>query len=243
MPAQPAPAGVRTPLTRLIQNTELYIITSCIRLYYVLFDYDANYTIVKGTPADAPAEVRAAAPAPRPAPPPPRGWSGVALAGTAVETACRDTTTYEHNDVQYGQSPYLDSGLQRVWLKQNLNFEGRNSQPHREFSGNVESTNLSRDNLSREIGRSRVGSRLPVPGCLHYRDWCQHYSCRAWQDHGCVGSSGRDYRFYAEYVPPTVVSSAALPRVASTRSARQERTSPPPSELLVTQKYGIVYKW
>ena len=32
-------------------------------------------------------------------------------------------------------------------------FKGWNSQAHREFPGNVESTNLSRDNISREIGR------------------------------------------------------------------------------------------
>ena len=54
----------------------------------------------------------------------------------------------------YGQSPYYDSGLRRVWLKRSLNFKGLNSHARREVPGIVESTNLSRDNLSREIGRT-----------------------------------------------------------------------------------------
>ena len=54
----------------------------------------------------------------------------------------------------YGQSPYYDSGSRRVRLKQNLNFEGWHSNVQREFPGIVESTNLSRDNLSRETGRT-----------------------------------------------------------------------------------------
>ena len=36
---------------------------------------------------------------------------------------------------------------------------GWNSHVRREFPGNVESTNLSRDNLSREIGRTGGRSR------------------------------------------------------------------------------------
>ena len=47
-----------------------------------------------------------------------------------------------------GQSPYGDSGFQRVWLKQNLNIKGWNSQVRREFPGGFASTNLSRDNLT-----------------------------------------------------------------------------------------------
>ena len=38
--------------------------------------------------------------------------------------------------------------FQRVRLKQNLKFKGWNSQVHREFPGNLESRNLSRDNLT-----------------------------------------------------------------------------------------------
>ena len=34
-------------------------------------------------------------------------------------------------------------------------FKGWNSQPHREFPGQFESTSLSRDNFSREIGRTK----------------------------------------------------------------------------------------
>ena len=47
------------------------------------------------------------------------------------------------------------------WPKQNLNHTGWNSQVHRGFPGNVESANLSRDNLSREIGRNPIGNRHP----------------------------------------------------------------------------------
>ena len=54
----------------------------------------------------------------------------------------------------YGQSPYYDSGFQRVWLKQNLNFKGWSSHVHRGFPGSFESSYLSKDNLSREIGRT-----------------------------------------------------------------------------------------
>ena len=43
--------------------------------------------------------------------------------------------------------------FQRVWLKQNLNLKGWNSHVHGESPGISESANLSRDNLSREIGR------------------------------------------------------------------------------------------
>ena len=63
--------------------------------------------------------------------------------------------------------------FQRVRLEQNLNFEGWSSHVHGEFPGKFESTNLSRDNLSREIGRAsgraaRAGAaddlRLRHPG-------------------------------------------------------------------------------
>ena len=36
----------------------------------------------------------------------------------------------------------------------NLDFKGWNSQAHREFPGKFESSNVSRDNVSREIGRT-----------------------------------------------------------------------------------------
>ena len=54
------------------------------------------------------------------------------------------------------QSPYLHCGFHRVWLKHNLNFKGWNSQAHRQFPGEFESSNVSRGNVSREIGRSAV---------------------------------------------------------------------------------------
>ena len=70
------------------------------------------------------------------------------LAASGKETAS-SLRQAVRNDLltRYGQSPYGDSGFQRVWLKQNLKFRAWNSHVHREFVGNVESTNLSRDNL------------------------------------------------------------------------------------------------
>ena len=54
-----------------------------------------------------------------------------------------------------------DSGFQRVWFKQNLNFKGWNYHVHRGFSQTFELMNLSRENLSsREIGRTLVHSFL-----------------------------------------------------------------------------------
>ena len=41
-------------------------------------------------------------------------------------------------------------------LKRHFNFKGWNSHVHRESPGKFESTHLSRDNLSREIGCSRA---------------------------------------------------------------------------------------
>ena len=75
-----------------------------------------------------------------------------------------------------GQSPYSDSGFQRVWLKHNLRLKAWNSHVHREFPGMLESSNLGRANRSREIGR-RGGSN-------HRRGTKQPRGCRT----GC----GRD---------------------------------------------------
>ena len=61
-----------------------------------------------------------------------------------------------------GQSPYQDSGLRRARIEQYLNFKGWNYHVHMEFPGSFESTNLSRDNLSREIGHTTMRKkRLP----------------------------------------------------------------------------------
>ena len=62
----------------------------------------------------------------------------------------------------YGRSLYWDSWFQRVWLNQNLNLKGWNSQAHRELLGKFESSNLSRDNLSRELGRSEMRRSVAV---------------------------------------------------------------------------------
>ena len=68
----------------------------------------------------------------------------------------------------HAQSLYYFHGFQRVRLKHNLNtvrIKGLNSHVHREFPGNVESTNRGRDNLSREIGRT--SRALPGFCCAH----------------------------------------------------------------------------
>ena len=62
-----------------------------------------------------------------------------------------------------GRSPSEDSGLRGVRLRQNLNLKGWNSHVHRKFPGSFGSTNLSRDNLSSEIGR--------IPGFGKQRFW------------------------------------------------------------------------
>ena len=57
-----------------------------------------------------------------------------------------------------GSSVKFDSrthcGLRRVGLKHNLDLKGWNSQVHREVPGKFESSNVSRDNVSRGIGRT-----------------------------------------------------------------------------------------
>ena len=77
--------------------------------------------------------------------------------------------------LDYGRSPYSDSGFQRVWLKQNLDFEGWNSQAHRAFPGSFESRNLSRDNLSWEVGRRRRAARAAAHAEPRGRCGCACY--------------------------------------------------------------------
>ena len=55
---------------------------------------------------------------------------------------------------RYGQSPYEHCGFQRVWLEHNVIFKGWNSHVHRVLPGKFESSNVSRDNVSRETGRT-----------------------------------------------------------------------------------------
>ena len=65
----------------------------------------------------------------------------------------------------YGQSPYWHSGSQRVWLMHIIRFKGWNSHAYRGFPGSFESTNLSRNTLSREIGRTvRASACVFWPG-------------------------------------------------------------------------------
>ena len=113
----------------------------------------------------------------------PSGWS---QAGYISQTSCPSDTSHPISTFS-GSTPQANSNMvisletlstnastcqwagwcrrgQRVWLKQNLNIEGWNSQVRREFPRSFESSNLSRDNLSGEIGRtsrskSRFGAR------------------------------------------------------------------------------------
>ena len=66
----------------------------------------------------------------------------------------------------YGQSPYQASEFQRVRPKHDPNFKGWNVHVHREFPRKLESTHLSRDNLSREIGRT---ANLQTESCGSWR--------------------------------------------------------------------------
>ena len=57
----------------------------------------------------------------------PVGFSG--RASQRFDTAMKDKFVASIGMINhYGQSPYQDSGFQGVWLKQNLNFKGWNSQ-------------------------------------------------------------------------------------------------------------------
>ena len=58
----------------------------------------------------------------------------------------------------YGQSPYSNYGFQRVRLEHNILRGGILISMI--ISRKFESTNLSRDNLSREIGRTRTRARV-----------------------------------------------------------------------------------
>ena len=58
--------------------------------------------------------------------------------------------------VDCAQSPYQHCGFHRVRLEHNLNSKGWNSQAHRGFPGKFESSNVSRDNVSTEIGRNII---------------------------------------------------------------------------------------
>ena len=71
-----------------------------------------------------------------------------------VEIRQRNTLHALTRGRAYGQSPYKHCGFRRVGLKHDLNLKGWNSQVHREVPGKFESSNVSGDNVSREIGRT-----------------------------------------------------------------------------------------
>ena len=78
----------------------------------------------------------------------------------------------EHPDLAANlRTKILD--FRRFWLKQNLDSKGWNSHVHREVPGKFEPTNRSRDNLSREIGRTAVFCMR----CVTCQVW--PWSCRS----------------------------------------------------------------
>ena len=91
----------------------------------------------------------------------PWGWWCCGPWPRAPSPAARGAAASRADASQTTASPYWDDGSQRVWLTLDLNVKGWNSQAHREFPGKFESSNLSRDNLRREIGRMiREGPRF-----------------------------------------------------------------------------------
>ena len=66
----------------------------------------------------------------------------------------RKDAAHKPRNGSHGQSPYYDSGFQRVSLEHDIDSKGWNSYVHRGFPRKSESSNLSRcrDNLSRETG-------------------------------------------------------------------------------------------
>ena len=64
------------------------------------------------------------------------------------------------NNTNTTPNPPTNCGFQRVGLEHNLNLKGWNFQAHREFPGKFESSNVSRDNVSRGIGRTTENIRV-----------------------------------------------------------------------------------
>ena len=63
----------------------------------------------------------------------------------------------------YGQSPYSTKIMDfRGFDSSRILIKGWNSQVHKEFPKKFESSNLSRDNPSREIGRSSDSAAVPL---------------------------------------------------------------------------------
>ena len=85
---------------------------------------------------------------------------------------------------RYGQSPYSTKIPDFRWFDSSImlhNSKGWNTHVHRNFPGFVGSTNLSRDNMSREIGRStraqeaRPSGGPPEPRALPSRSYIKCY--------------------------------------------------------------------
>ena len=64
-----------------------------------------------------------------------------------------------------GRSPCWDSGSRRVCLERSLDFKGRSSHVRMEFTRNYEATNLCRDHLRGEIGRTSAPPTVGISRC------------------------------------------------------------------------------
>ena len=101
-----------------------------------------------------------------------RCWGRVARASSRMSRAPPPSGAFRQGAKRTARSPCQDSGFQRVRLRHDLSFEGWNSQAHREFPGNLVSSNLRWDNLSREIGSTPSGD----PTCVSI-------TCHAFNEH------------------------------------------------------------
>ena len=105
----------------------------------------------------------------------------------------------------------------RFWISEGdsstiLNLEGWNAHLHREFQAKLESTNLSRDNLSREIGRTPPSAALRSrahPSCLRA-------AVLGWRAGGLAGWRCPS-SCHPSPSPPPLVRSCRKPRTRSCR--------------------------
>ena len=117
----------------------------------------------------------------------------------------------------------------RFWISEgltqaeSLNLKGWNSHAHRELPGNPESTNLSRDNLSREIGRT---------GCCREGFTCPGTGVRL---PGSESGGDAEERFYAPPPPGNNFWDCKCARIETTASIHH------PLWVVVMLVYKIVF--
>ena len=103
-----------------------------------------------------------------------------------LPTSCHAADLLPH---PFGQSPYYHYAFQRARLKHNLNSKGWNSHIHRGLPGKFESSNLSRDNVGREIVRKSLPAARKLTLALGEKDF-QSASVRGPEDFGDQFSVG-----------------------------------------------------